>query len=132
MNFTLTQEAVDWFFNREFGEYTPFADMVKARKICDMRLQGFSYIDIAREVGLSNDRARRYAVSVQNAYKRMLRNEEYQKYRKEKGLCSMKDINQMIEIEYKKAIKDRHIQKPMAYALYQVWKRFDEREKPRC
>ena len=39
---------------------------------------------------------------------------------------------QALEKEFEKAKRCNHIQKPMAYALYQVWKRVDGREKPRC
>ena len=36
----------------------------------------------------------------------------------------------MINIAYADANKDFTIKKPMAYALYHVWKYFDEHEKP--
>ena len=36
-----------------------------------------------------------------------------------------------IMVEYDYAIKQDHIRKPLSYALYQVWKYFDEREKAR-
>ena len=37
----------------------------------------------------------------------------------------------MLAEEYRKAQMLAFVQKPMAYALYQVWKYFDEHEKPR-
>ena len=37
----------------------------------------------------------------------------------------------MLADEYRKAQTMAFVQKPMAYALYQVWKYFDEHEKPR-
>lgn len=36
-----------------------------------------------------------------------------------------------IMVEYEYAFKQEHIRKPLSYALYQVWKYFDEREKAR-
>ena len=41
-------------------------------------------------------------------------------------------LNKAVKIltdEYNKALSDKYVQKPMAYALYQVWKHFDEKEK---
>lgn len=37
----------------------------------------------------------------------------------------------MLAEEYRKAQMLAFVHKPMAYALYQVWKYFDEHEKPR-
>lgn len=37
----------------------------------------------------------------------------------------------MLEEEYRKALAQAWVGKPMAYALYQVWKYFDEHEKSR-
>ena len=37
----------------------------------------------------------------------------------------------MLAEEYRKAQTMAFVHKPMAYALYQVWKYFDEHEKPR-
>lgn len=37
----------------------------------------------------------------------------------------------MLAEEYRKAQTMTFVNKPMAYALYQVWKWFDENEKPR-
>ena len=37
----------------------------------------------------------------------------------------------MLAYEYCKAQAMAFVHKPMAYALYQVWKYFDEHEKPR-
>ena len=37
----------------------------------------------------------------------------------------------MIKVAQEDAIKDFRIKKPTAYALYQVWKYFDEHEKER-
>ena len=37
----------------------------------------------------------------------------------------------MLAEEYRKAQALEFVRKPMAYALYQVWKWFDENEKPR-
>lgn len=132
MRLKITQEAIDWFFGRDFGEYTPFADMDKARKICDMRLNGKQYRDIGAAVGLSPDRVRCYVARVQNTYERMLKREEFERRRKEKGIYSLQDISKMVEMEFEKAKRCNHIQKPMAYALHQVWKRVDGKEKPRC
>ena len=36
-----------------------------------------------------------------------------------------------IMVEYEYAVKRKDIRKPLSYALYQVWKYFDEREKAR-
>lgn len=41
-----------------------------------------------------------------------------------------KSIKMLME-EYKKAQAYVFVRQPMAYALYQVWKWFDENEKPR-
>lgn len=38
---------------------------------------------------------------------------------------------QMLDKEYLEALSDERIRKPMAKALYTVWKHFDEQEKTR-
>ena len=129
MNLKITKEAVEWFFNRNFGEHTPFADMSKARKICDMRLQGHTYPQISVEVGLSADRTRFYVAKVNRAYERMLKHEEYKMRQTEQD--KLKDIYRMIEIEYQNANQCEHIRKPLAYALHEVWRRVDRKEKER-
>ncbi len=40
-------------------------------------------------------------------------------------------VLKMISDEYRKAQESTWVRKPMAYALYQVWKWFDQHEKPR-
>ncbi len=35
---------------------------------------------------------------------------------------------ELLKIEYEKAKKQKHIIKPLAYALYQVWKVVDKKE----
>lgn len=37
----------------------------------------------------------------------------------------------MLDTEYKKALASCYVRKPMAYALYQVWKYFTSHEKSR-
>ena len=130
MKLNLTKEAVEWFFSRDCPEYSPFSDMRKARKICDMRLQGTMYPLIAKEVGISTDRVRRYVVGVQTAYERMLKHEEVEK-RKKENKSDFQNIFKLLEIEYDKAKKCKHIKKPLAYAIYEVWRRVDGREKER-
>lgn len=70
MNLILTPEAVEWFFNREYGDYSPFADMEKALKICNMRLEGETLQSIGTRVGLCKDRVRQYIYRVQRTYER--------------------------------------------------------------
>lgn len=36
-----------------------------------------------------------------------------------------------VAIEYQCAVEKEHIKKPLSYALYQVWKYYDERETKR-
>ena len=36
-----------------------------------------------------------------------------------------------LDVEYKKALASCYVRKPLAYALYQVWKWVDSYEKPR-
>ena len=38
---------------------------------------------------------------------------------------------EMLQEEYSKAKQQAYIRKPMAYALYETWKKFDEMEKVR-
>lgn len=61
----ITQEEIDWFFNRQ---ECCFADKEKARRICEMRLQGLTYKEIGEKVNLSWDRARMYVKRVHQAY----------------------------------------------------------------
>lgn len=129
MTLILTKEAVEWFFNREL-DYAPFGDMEKAKKICELRLQGEKYVVIGKKVGLTPDRARYYVSRVQTAYECMLKHENY-KTRVQKKARSLQDIYKLIEIEYDKAMRCEQVRKPLAYALYEVWRRVDKREKER-
>ena len=43
----------------------------------------------------------------------------------------MQKATKMLEEEYRKALAQVWVGKPMAYALYQVWKYFDTHEKSR-
>jgi hypothetical protein len=95
-----------------------------------MRLGGCTYPQIADGVGLSVDRARVYVVKVQCAYERMLKCEEYQK-RQQNNSDKLKDIFKLIEIEYDHAQKCGYIRKPLAYALHEVWRKVDRKEKER-
>lgn len=130
MKLNLTKEAVEWFFSRDCSEYSPFSDMDKARKICDMRLQGTIYPLIAKEVGLSVDRVRCYVARVQHSYERMLKHEEFEK-RKKESKDDLQNVFKLIEIHYDEAKKCNCIQKPLAYAIYEVWRKVDRREKAR-
>lgn len=128
MKITITAEAVDWFFNRD---ECSFADKDKALKICNLRLQGITYPEIAKEVNLSIGAVRRYVAYVQNSYIHMLKREvEIKKQKKAKD--SLQDVCQLIAIEYAKAQDLTYIRKPLAYALHQVWQRVDKMEKERC
>lgn len=130
MNLNLTKEAVKWFFGKEYGAFTPFADMDKARKICEMRLKGKTYVEISEEIKLVPDRARYYVAKVQRTYECMIRQEEFEK-RKKNNQNELQNAFKLIEIEYDKAKKCKHIRKPLAYAIYEVWRRVDGREKER-
>lgn len=67
MKLVLTNEAVEWFFNRP---YCPFEDVEKARLICDMRLNGETLQSIGNRVGLCKDRVRQYIYRVQRTYEK--------------------------------------------------------------
>ena len=130
MKLNLTKEAVEWFFSRDCSEYSPFSDMDKARKICDMRLKGKTYVEISEEIDLVPDRARYYVAKVQRTYECMLRQEEYTK-RKKNNQNELQNAFRLIEIEYDNAKRCKHIKKPLAHAIYEVWRRVDTREKER-
>jgi hypothetical protein len=129
MKLILTKEAVEWFFGRKL-DYSPFGDMEKVKKICELRLQGDKYVAIGRKVGLTPDRTRHYVSRVQTAYECMLKHEDY-KIRVQKNAQSLQDIYKLIEIEYDKAKQCEYIRKPLAYALHEVWRRVDKREEIR-
>lgn len=127
MKITITAEAVDWFFSRD---ECSFADKDKALKICKLRLQGVTYPEIAKEVNLSIGAVRRYTAYVQNSYERMLKREEVATKQK-KSRDALKDVYELIAIEYVKAKEQTYIKKPLAYALHKVWARVDKRKQER-
>lgn len=43
----------------------------------------------------------------------------------------VKAVSNLIKKEYEKAVNLAYIRKPMAYAIYRVWKEVDRRELPR-
>jgi predicted transcriptional regulator len=104
--------------------------MRKARKICDMRLQGKTFRVIAEEVGLSTDRVRQYVSRVQRKYDSKLKREEFEE-RKKENKNELNNVFKLIEIEYDNAKRCKHIKKPLAYAIYEVWQRVDRKEKER-
>ena len=120
----ITAEAIDWFFNRD---ECSFADKDKAFQICNLRLQGATYPDISKEVGLSIGACRRYIAYVQNSYNHMLKGEEVSKKQKKEN-DPLQDVYQLIAIEYAKVKDQKYIKKPLAYALHKVWQRVDKRE----
>lgn len=67
----LTQKEVDFFFQERLAGYR-FQDMDKAKRICELRLKGFTYQAIGEQVGLSKDRVREYVVKVKKVYARHL------------------------------------------------------------
>ena len=49
----LTPEIVDWFFNSDMGRKC-FQDADRAKAMCEMRLQGATYKEIAKAFGLKS------------------------------------------------------------------------------
>ena len=37
-------------------------------------------------------------------------------------------IRRQVEFYYEKALKSAHVRKPMAWAVYQVWRHYDDKE----
>lgn len=40
---------------------------------------------------------------------------------------SLEEAIEMLKTEYEKAMKQKYIRKPLAYALYQVWQKADKK-----
>lgn len=68
--FELTQDAVTWFFGRSV---CCFSNKNRAKRVCELRLQGHTYKDIGEMLGISSTMARRYAMKVKQAYDRYMR-----------------------------------------------------------
>lgn len=56
----LTREIVDWFFSLKNN--TMFKDLDRARKICEMRLNGSSFKEIGAALGIYPSYANEYCV----------------------------------------------------------------------
>ncbi len=44
---------------------------------------------------------------------------------------TLEQVIEMLKVEYERAQKLKYVQKPLAYALYQVWKKADKAERKR-
>ena len=65
---TLTQDTIDWFFNKNKFHY--FKDPNRAKKMCEMRLQGATYKKIAEAVHTDSSYARETVLKVIRLYNR--------------------------------------------------------------
>ena len=66
----ISQDAIDFVFSNEHL-CKRLQDPKKARKICEMRLAGASYIEIGKKVKMSPDACRRLVQKTENWHKTM-------------------------------------------------------------
>ena len=64
----ITSDMIDFIFSRE---HVPFRDANKARSICEMRCEGYTYDQIASYFGLTKTRIRQYLLAAIRFYKRI-------------------------------------------------------------
>lgn len=65
MKANLTPEMVEWFFNQE---HIPFRDVEKAKRICELRLNGETLQSIGDMLGLTKARICSYVYKVYSDY----------------------------------------------------------------
>ena len=64
----ITSDMIDFIFSRE---HVPFRDANKAKSICEMRCEGYTYEQIGSHFGLTRARIRQYLSTASRFYKRV-------------------------------------------------------------
>ena len=82
----LTREAVDWVFT--CSDVTRFGQPERIKKLCEMRLQGITYAEIAKKLNINATYASNCVQKVARAYERFLKG-----YYNRNGDFTDKEIN---------------------------------------